>query len=214
MECKNRRRSLPSVGEGEAGVSEQPVEAFPLCWPAHRPRTKYREASRFDTPFAKARDNILREVSRLGGRNVIISSNLALRRDGIPYANLAQPDDPGIAVYFTYKGKQMCFACDRYRHTDCNTHAISLTIAALRGIARWGTGDMMEAAFTGFRALPAPASQDAPHEVLGVEKSASRSEIEYAYKRLAAQHHPDRGGSTEQMSRINQARDSMLESKP
>jgi hypothetical protein len=189
---------------------EQPVEAFPLCWPPHRKRAGYRERGRFQTAFAKARDNIVAEVSRMGGRNAIISTNIELRRDGLPYASFTQPEDPGVALYFTYKGKQMCFACDRYRNAQDNMHAISLTISALRGIARWGTGDMMEAAFSGFMRLPAPVSQDEPHEVLGVERNASPNEIEYAYKRLAAQHHPDKGGNTEQMARINAARDAML----
>lgn len=193
---------------------EQPVEAYPLCWPLHRKRASYREHARFKTAFAKARDNIIAEVSRMGGRGAIISTNIELRRDGLPYASFTQPSDPAVALYFTYKGKQMCFACDRYRKAEDNMHAISLTISALRGIARWGTGDMMEAAFTGFIALPAPTPQDQPHEVLGVERTAARNEIEYAYKRLASQHHPDRGGSTEQMARINAARDAMLGDAP
>lgn len=193
---------------------ETPVEAYPLCWPLHRKRSAHREYGRFKTAFAKARDNIVAEVSRMGGRNAIISTNIELRRDGLPYASFTQPADPGVALYFTYKGKQMCFACDRYRNAQDNMHAISLTISALRGIARWGTGDMMEAAFSGFMALPAPKMEDEPHEILGVERNAARSEIEYAYKRLAAQHHPDKGGSTDQMARINAARDAMLQAPP
>jgi hypothetical protein len=189
---------------------EQPVEAFPLCWPLHRKRTSYRERGRFKTSFAKARDNIIAEVSRMGGRNAIISTNIELRRDGLPYASFTQPSDPGVALYFTYKNKPMCFACDRYRNAQDNMHAISLTISALRGVARWGTGDMMEAAFTGFIALPAPAPEDEPYQILGVDRGAAPNEIEYAYKRLAAQHHPDKGGSNEQMARINAARDAML----
>jgi hypothetical protein len=186
------------------------IEAFPLCWPLSRPRTNSRQHSRFSTSFAKARDHIVAEVNRLGGRNAIISTNIELRRDGLPYASFTQPGDPGVALYFTYKGKQMCFCCDRYRKAEDNMHAISLTISALRGVARWGTGDMMESAFRGFAALPAPAVQDAPHEVLGVAPNAAPNEIDYAYKRLAAQHHPDKGGSTEQMAKINAARDAML----
>lgn len=195
-------------------MSDQPVEAFPLCWPQNRKRAGYREHSRFKTAFAKARDNIIAEVQRMGGKLAIISTNIELRRDGLPYASFTQPADPGVALYFKYKGKQMCFACDRYRSVADNMRAISLTISALRGIARWGTGDMMEAAFTGFMALPAPAMEDEPHQVLGVEKTAPRNEIEYAYKRLAAQHHPDKGGSNDQMARINAARDAMLGAAP
>ena len=41
--------------------------------------------------------------------------------------------------------------------------------------------------------------------VLGVDKDASQVEIERQYKRQAAQHHPDRGGSEERMKSLNEA---------
>jgi curved DNA-binding protein CbpA len=41
--------------------------------------------------------------------------------------------------------------------------------------------------------------------VLGVDKDASQPEIERQYKRQAARHHPDRGGSEERMKSLNEA---------
>jgi len=41
--------------------------------------------------------------------------------------------------------------------------------------------------------------------VLGVDKDASQIEIERQYKRQAGKHHPDRGGSEEQMKSLNEA---------
>jgi DnaJ domain len=41
--------------------------------------------------------------------------------------------------------------------------------------------------------------------VLGVDKRASQREIDREYKRQAAKHHPDRGGSEEQMKFVNEA---------
>lgn len=41
--------------------------------------------------------------------------------------------------------------------------------------------------------------------VLGVDKDASPLEIDRQYKREAAKHHPDRGGSEEQMKSLNEA---------
>jgi hypothetical protein len=41
--------------------------------------------------------------------------------------------------------------------------------------------------------------------VLGVDKDASRIEIDRQYKREAARHHPDRGGSEERMKSLNEA---------
>ena len=41
--------------------------------------------------------------------------------------------------------------------------------------------------------------------VLGVDKDASQIEIDRQYKREAAKHHPDRGGSEERMKSLNEA---------
>jgi hypothetical protein len=181
------------------------TEAYPLTWPVHRPRTRWPEQSNFRVTLGQSIKDVQREVSLLGGRKLIISSNLPLRRDGMPYANSSQPTDRGVAVYFEYKGKPMCFACDRWKAVEDNMRAIAKTIEALRGIARWGTGDMIQQAFTGFTALPAPESW---WQVLGLKgPSVSRDEIESAHRSLIMKHHPDRGGDVDLAARINRARD-------
>lgn len=43
------------------------------------------------------------------------------------------------------------------------------------------------------------------YSILGAEAGASRGEIERLYKRLAVRHHPDRGGSEQEMKRLNEA---------
>ena len=43
------------------------------------------------------------------------------------------------------------------------------------------------------------------YAVLGVDKQASQAEIDRQYKRQAAKHHPDRGGSEERMKSLNEA---------
>jgi hypothetical protein len=43
------------------------------------------------------------------------------------------------------------------------------------------------------------------YAVLGVDKDASQREIYRQYKREAARHHPDRGGSEERMKTLNEA---------
>jgi hypothetical protein len=43
------------------------------------------------------------------------------------------------------------------------------------------------------------------YEILGARQDASRDEIERLYKRLAVQHHPDRGGDEERMKSLNEA---------
>lgn len=43
------------------------------------------------------------------------------------------------------------------------------------------------------------------YELLGVDKEASEAEIKKAYRRLAVQHHPDKGGDVEKFKQINNA---------
>lgn len=185
------------------------VEAWPLHWPDGWKRTANPEHSRFKTGFGAARIFLSEEIERMGGSRVIISTNVPLRNDGMPRASAPEPRDAGVAVYFRYKGKDMVFACDKYRYTRENIYAIGKTIEALRGIERWGASDMMERAFSGFKALSAAASKPW-WEVLAVNRSSSRDVIESAFKNRLRVCHPDAGGSHDAMAELNAAREQAL----
>ncbi len=178
------------------------IEGYPLCWPEVMPRTKNPKRSNFKGSFADIRDGLLREIYLLGGKLPIISSNIPLKRDGMPYAGQKEPNDSGVAVYFQLKGKPMMFACDKYNLVKDNMRAIQKTIEAMRGIERWGVSEALERVFTGFEALPAPKKW---WDILSVSKEATKSEIKKAYQDLAKKHHPDHGGDPAQMSEINVA---------
>lgn len=184
------------------------IEAFPLYWPDGWKRTGYRNYSRFKSGFGAARNLLTAEISRMGGSKVIISSNVPLRNDGMPRANQPEPSDPGIAVYFTYKTKEMVFACDKYRRTWDNVYAIARTIEAVRGIERWGASDMMERAFKGFAALPERASQGWRVD-LGFtdDQTVTIDDVQTSFRALAHQHHPDKGGDPQKFRDICLARD-------
>lgn len=47
------------------------------------------------------------------------------------------------------------------------------------------------------------------YSILGVKRDATADEIKQAYRRMAAQHHPDRGGDTERFQEIQQAYDTL-----
>ncbi len=180
------------------------TEAFPLKWPHGRPRTPYPERSRFGTRTVDAATKeLFCEVRRLGAGTPVLSTNIKLRLNGLPYSNQSPPADKGVAVYFTYKKQAMCFACDRWDRVQDNIYAIAMTIGALRGIERWGSGSMVEQAFTGFVALPAPKD---PRVILGVGPGATTEEIDAAYRQKAKIAHPDNAGSAAAMQELNDAR--------
>lgn len=183
------------------------IEAYPLHWPQGWPRARYTQTARFEASFAKARDGLFNEIKLLGGTHIVLSSNIPLRRDGIPYANQPQPADKGVAVYFLRRGRSMVFACDRWNKVEDNIRAIEKTIEAIRGIERWGASEMMERAFTAFEALPAPKSC---WDILGLKPGASAADISAAYRSKARTAHPDAGGSEAAMAELNRARDEAM----
>lgn len=200
-----------------------PAEALPLYWPEGWPRTPALKRRRavFKTSLGSAIADLAREVNLLAaGGAMVVSSNLRTRRDGLPYASEPEPDDPGVAVYwFDARSKeQRVIACDRWDRVRDNMHALELSIAALRGLSRWGASEIVSRAFTGFKALPAGAAPPAPtvrpwRDVLGMPPTDGLEApivLDIArgiHRRLAQSYHPDRGGSTAAMAELNAALD-------
>lgn len=76
------------------------MERYPLTWPLAQPRTHRRRDADFKVDFGRARDDLLNALKLLGGVRVILSTNVPLRKDGLPNSNWREPEDPGVAVYF------------------------------------------------------------------------------------------------------------------
>ena len=205
---------------------DEKVQAFPLQWPAGRTRTGSRSRALFhvrktrqgqgggswterdEIPVGKARDHVLAELDRLGARDPVISSSVRVRLDGLMSAG-ARPDggDPGVAVYFIHRKTRLCFACDRWDRVADNLWSIARTIEAIRGIERWGTGEMVAAALRGFRALPPPQKPWRMVFGYGSETTPLLADVEKRYREAAGSAHPDRGGDADRMSELNAARD-------
>lgn len=199
----------------------------PLSWPIWFPRTAPidRAYGRFGSKghqgygkdslsIAQARDRVIRQLdmfNRIGHiprcnlKNLVISSDLELRGDGLPRSGQRKPTDPGVAVYFTLDGKQRVIPCDAYKTIEDNLAAVAATIDALRTIERHGS-QMFEAAFTGFGALPSPDH---------ILERNWRDVLDYygddihvaegAYKIARKIAHPDHGGTAEKFNDVQNA---------
>lgn len=185
------------------------AEAYPLQWPEGWPRTPShkRGGSRFGKNMGFNQIGKLQnELRLLGAQNTVISSNVPLRNDGLPYASESKRryDDPGVAVYFTLKRKPLSMARDIYWTPWENIRSLILTIDAIRSIERHGGSTMMERAFSGFAAIAPPDWKKPWREVFGV-KPDWQGDITALYREKARNRHPDAGGSDTLMAELNVA---------
>ena len=203
------------------------IPAFPLAWPASRPRTpaarrkrgkfsrkdwQYRDGQRAwrttkELTVAEALRRLQEELDRIGARLPVVSSNLELRLDGLPRSGQREPQDPGAAVYFQLGGKPHCMPCDTYDRVADNLAAVAAHIEATRAIERHGVASLSEM-FAGFQALPPPSTERPWRQVLGLhqESRVTIEMVEECYHTLARERHPDTGGDHAMMSELNAAR--------
>lgn len=169
--------------------------------------------------YARARDQVIYELKRINGANIVVTSNIPLNSRGVPDMR-GEPSvtDPGIAVWWQEKGGvERVIGVDRWPSLGQNLRAIAKALEAMRGIERWGASQISERAFASFTALPAGDGKEAPSEpdwwdVLEIDTKLFELEpadlnaiVGSRYKKLAAQAHPDRGGSLDAMTRLNGA---------
>lgn len=191
------------------------IQAFPLCWPAGWPRASFRVGAGFNSKsvggsgmaskrnltIAEGADRVMAELGRMGIRdeNIVISTNVRVTVAGMPRSADGNPGDPGAAVYWHKRGgKETVMAIDQYHRLADNLAAIAATLSAMRAIERHGGAKILERAFTGFEALPAPGQTSALHwkDVLGHDIK-NVEQLENAYARRRSEAHPDKGGSTD-----------------
>lgn len=199
-------------------VTVELPDAFPLVWPDGWPRAKAREHNnRYAVTDAQARADLVDELHKLHARDFVLSSNLPVRKDGMPYldANRRNVTDPGVAVYWVdRKNRPWVIACDKWSRVPHNMRAIYYAISGIRQIQRSGASELLERAYKGFRALPAEAAGSGWwRQVLGFQahEPLTREKIEAKYRALAVIRHPDRGGTQDEMVLLNRARESALQ---
>lgn len=204
------------------------INAYPLSWPEgwkRTERTRLRDAkfaNRVKHPqhswkmnqeltVADGVTRVLEQLDRMGidKQDVIISTNVRTRLDGMPRSGEREPEDRGAAVYWKAQNQPMrCMAVDQYTTVADNLAAIAATLEAMRAIERHGGAQILDRAFTGFAALPEKASQPW-REVLGLQGEGfiSIDVIESRFKELALKHHPDQGGDPDKFRELLAARE-------
>jgi len=192
------------------------INAYPLQWPAGWTRTKsghwkngnFRKHGKWIS-VVEAIQRVLDELARMGidRQDVVISTNVRTRLDGLPRSGEKEPDDSGVAVYWeTSTGGRRVMAIDAYRTVADNLAAVAATLDAMRAIERHGGAVVLERAFTGFTALPAPGAKRTWREVMTFgESTPTREQLKQRYRELASIRHPDKGGNDAAMSELNLA---------
>lgn len=146
----------------------------------------------------------LRRMGVLDG-DWLVSSNMRVRLDGLPYSDQRRPDDPGVAVYFKLARKDRVLACDTWDRVADNIAAVAAHIEALRAIERYGVGSI-DQAFAGYAALPAKGDTWRSALGFGPDDNVNAAAIDTAFKAKARTAHPDVGGSHEAMAALTTAR--------
>lgn len=188
---------------------------YPLHWPAGWPRTPLQDRqwwSRYKVTEETAKRELLDSLRMLGAQDVILSTNVRLRVDGLPYTGAKAPDDAGVAVYFTRNKRAQVIACDKYTKLGLNYRAIGLAIEGMRAIERAGVSELLERAFMGFAALPAVTSPSSWRAEMGFAPDAKVGSVTVLerFRELVKIRHPDKGGSEEGFMRLCGARDEAM----
>lgn len=202
------------------------IPAYPLQWPTGwkrtapelRTRARFGKASRAragggwdygrQLTINEAVERVRAELQRMriASDDLVISSNLELRLDGLPRSAQREPADSGAAVYWRERQGDVprCMAIDRYDRVADNLAAIAATLEAMRAIERHGGAAILERAFSGFTAIE---DQSRPwHVELGVPAHASTDQVRTAYRRMRSVAHPDKdGGTAEHFRRVEDA---------
>jgi hypothetical protein len=195
-------------------------EAYPLSWPAGWPRHRGTRDSdrRFSGPtyrWDRVYHGLTDELRRIGASRIVVSTNQPVRADGLPYAQQRAIHDPGVAVYFMRGKKALVMAQDRFDTVIGNMRSLAMAIEGLRQMERHGGATMMERAFDGFAALPAPDDCWKILQIAALRKDrqgvvTNREIIMQAFRSRASESHPDTGTGGVDMDKLVKARDEAL----
>lgn len=190
-----------------------------IDWPNRFERTPPNErtrSSKFSAKLGRTTDQIEAELDRMDvdywRASIGNSHTLA---NSLPRHN-ANPDDPGFVLRWQDGGTDYAVACDQYARLRDNVRAVYLWLNETRMRAQ----RPVETGQDSFAAAALPAGdEDAhavepaepPHEVLDLRPDAPDSVVKSAARAHKKDAHPDNGGSMEELQRIEDAEEAMLD---
>ena len=176
-------------------------------WPAHRKPKTTRKNGPFKVNLVSAADRVESAV-RMFSKGTWRTKELWIYIDGGQVgarnaflANQRGILSPRVCVRFDLDGHEYNICADSYTAPEQNLAGIAAYVESVRAQERNGIFTVEEMMHT-FAALP---SRSGWASVLGVDATASRADIDKAYRAMAKGAHPDTGGSHEAMSALNAA---------
>lgn len=201
----------------------RPIDKWPRAF------TNGRRPAPFRAGYAKTLIDLERELRHLGVTQCVIQAACSeddIRLDG-RIRSSARLQHPGIIVAFTPKGgAPLQFPCDTYSDWTDNLRAVTLALAALRAVDRYGVTRHAEQ-YRGWKALPEGGGIQAA-EWANVEAAAidlcrfaghtppysarplihDPDALTRVYRQASQRWHPDKqDGDAVVMAKVNRARD-------
>lgn len=181
------------------------IKSYPLQWPVGWKRIK--SDDRKEGNFKQGRDRISvsaatrrilheLELMDISGDDLVISTNIELRLDGLP-RNDRSVVDPGVCIYWKDGEQSRCMAVDAYTKVEQNLAAVAAVLDAMRAIERHGGAVIIDRAFKGFTALPENTQTSADWRgVLGFKEGTiiTAEDAKLNFRALSKKHHPDMQG--------------------
>lgn len=187
-------------------------EIRPLGHWTDKPTETRRSSSTFRASWTDTLNLLQRETEHLSADRIIIQIDVLaaeIRLDGMLRAN-ARVGHPGVVISFTADIGPLRYATDVYDTWKANVRAITLGLAALRAVDRYGITTRHEQ-YHGWAALPAGVSAngftDAGEALTWMRQQADRTglEPEALYRHLARRFHPDSGADQTKWHQLDEA---------
>ena len=110
-------------------------------------------------------------------------------------------EDRSVTLQYKKRGKDISLTMSEQSRAIDNLRVLYLAIQSMRLNEKRGISEVLESAYL---QLVAPEVFD-PYEILGIFSGSPLDVCEAVYKAKARAAHPDKGGSVEEMTKLNKA---------